>query len=144
MFGLCCNISGGNTFYLLQEIVKKDLFPVIHQKLEEGVLYIGESAGAALACEDIKYMTPMDSPELTPNLKSTKALGLFSIPVIPHADHPQHGPVAKQIAKTLPHSISLNEDQALFIEIYDDGHESILPLNSILGPGFKSVKKKYF
>ena len=41
-------ISGGNTFYLLQELKKKNLLDLINLRISEGMVYIGESAGAMI------------------------------------------------------------------------------------------------
>lgn len=42
-------VAGGNTCYLLQELQAKDLKDIILQRMEEGMLYVGESAGAVVA-----------------------------------------------------------------------------------------------
>ena len=44
----CLYISGGNTFYLLQELKKKNLLDLINLRISEGMVYIGESAGAMI------------------------------------------------------------------------------------------------
>lgn len=69
-------VSGGNTFYLLQELKKKDLLGLIKEKVSEGMVYIGESAGSVIASPDIAYIKYMDDPKAAPELKSTKALKL--------------------------------------------------------------------
>ena len=45
----CLCISGGNTFYLLQELKRNDLLDLIKQRVRNGTPYIGESAGAIIA-----------------------------------------------------------------------------------------------
>lgn len=42
----CLYISGGNTFYLLQELKRKNVLPLIRKRINQGMVYIGESAGA--------------------------------------------------------------------------------------------------
>jgi len=39
-------ISGGNTFFLLQELQRTGADKIISRQIEAGKLYIGESAGA--------------------------------------------------------------------------------------------------
>ena len=46
-------VSGGNTFYLLQELNKKQLLPFIKEKIRDGLVYIGESAGAIITAKDL-------------------------------------------------------------------------------------------
>ena len=77
-------VSGGNTFYLLQELKKKNLLPVIRRRISEGMLYAGESAGAIIAAADISYAGIMDSPDLAAELTDTEALALIDFSVLPH------------------------------------------------------------
>ena len=46
-------ISGGNTFYLLQELKKKQLLSLIKEQIADGMVYVGESAGAIITAKDI-------------------------------------------------------------------------------------------
>lgn len=137
-------IAGGDVHYLMQQMNQKDFKEIVTKRMDEGMLFIGESAGACVACDDIAYIRPMDNPKFIPDLDSTKGLGLFPIPLIPHADHPRHGDIATQIANDIKLSISLNEDQAIFVTVGGIGNISITPVNSILGPGFKAENKRYF
>ena len=63
-------ISGGNTFYLLQQLKAKDLINFIAEKVRHGMMYVGESAGAMVASPDIEYARVMDD--------SDAALGMFN------------------------------------------------------------------
>lgn len=137
-------IGGGNTFYLLQEFQKKPkIRDEISRRIDEGMLYIGESAGAIIACDDISFSTSMDDTSKAPDLENTKGFGFVSTPIIPHANHPKYFKNAEEIEKTEPKSISLNEDMALFVEI-ENGCEKIIPLPSPLGAGFQATPKRYF
>lgn len=48
----CLHISGGNTFYLLQELKRKELLSLIRERMDQGMVYIGESASAIIASSD--------------------------------------------------------------------------------------------
>lgn len=48
-------VGGGNTFYLLQELRRSGADKIVVQEVNKGKLYIGESAGAVIACPDIGY-----------------------------------------------------------------------------------------
>ncbi|MEX2804314.1 Type 1 glutamine amidotransferase-like domain-containing protein [Streptococcus sp. H31] len=77
-------VSGGNTFYLLQELKKKNLLSLICRRLSEGMLYAGESAGAIITAPDISYAGIMDSSDLAPELTDTTALALVDFSILPH------------------------------------------------------------
>lgn len=80
----CLYISGGNTFYLLQELKRKNLLPLIHERINQGMVYVGESAGAIIASNDISYSQIMDDKSLTSDLTDYAALGLVDFSVLPH------------------------------------------------------------
>ena len=68
-------ISGGNTFYLLQELKKKNLLELINLRISEGMVYIGESAGAIITAGD-----KMVASELT----DYSSLNLVNFAIVPH------------------------------------------------------------
>ncbi|EHJ52002.1 Type 1 glutamine amidotransferase-like domain-containing protein [Streptococcus macacae] len=80
----CLYISGGNTFYLLQELKRKNLLSLIRERINQGMVYIGESAGAIIASSDISYNQIMDDKHLAPDLTDDAALGLVDFSVLPH------------------------------------------------------------
>ncbi len=47
-------VKGGNSFYLLNAIRKSGFDKLVHKLLDNGVIYIGESAGAYVACPTIE------------------------------------------------------------------------------------------
>lgn len=54
-------VSGGNTFYLLRELKKKDLVALIADRVRSGeLIYVGESAGAMIAAPSVEYASVMD------------------------------------------------------------------------------------
>ncbi|EMB79090.1 Peptidase E [Streptococcus mutans 5SM3] len=80
----CLYISGGNTFYLLQELKKKNLLPLIRERIYQGMVYLGESAGAIIASRDIFYNHIMDDKNLAPGLTEYSALSMVDFFVLPH------------------------------------------------------------
>lgn len=77
-------ISGGNTFYLLSELKKKDLLPLIRSRIDSGMVYVGESAGAIITSKDISYSAIIDNAKLGDALKDFSALDIVEFYVLPH------------------------------------------------------------
>lgn len=84
-------IGGGNTFSLLYYLQKHDLIEPIRKRVtQDGVPYIGWSAGSNVACPDIG--TTNDMPIIWPS--NDKALNLFPYNINPHFTEkniPNHG-----------------------------------------------------
>ena len=77
-------VSGGNTFYLLQELNKKQLLPLIKEQIRDGLVYIGESAGAIITAKDIDYNKLMDDKTVATELFDTAGLGEVNFYILPH------------------------------------------------------------
>lgn len=89
-------VGGGNTFYLLQELRRSGADKIVAQEVNKGKLYIGESAGAVIACPDIGYCSGMDSPEKAPDLTDYTGLGLVDFYIVPHIGNEEMGEAAKK------------------------------------------------
>ena len=77
-------ISGGNTFYLLQELKRKNLTSYLKERIENGLLYIGESAGSVIATPDIEYASIVDDKTLATELNDYTGLNLVDFYIVPH------------------------------------------------------------
>ena len=80
----CICISGGNTFYLLQELKRKNLTELLSGRIKEGMFYMGESAGAMIMSKDIVYSQIMDDKNAATELKDYFGLNVFKYYILPH------------------------------------------------------------
>lgn len=60
------------------------MLPLIRKRINQGMVYIGESAGAIIASKDIFYSHIMDDKSLASDLTDYAALGLVDFSVLPH------------------------------------------------------------
>lgn len=115
----CLCISGGNTFYLLQELKRNGLLDLIKQKVQDGMLYIGESAGAIIACPDISYNQIMDDKTVATELTNYSGMGLVDYYVLPHNGEFPFVETTAQTIKIYSEKINLiplNNSQAVIVE----------------------------
>ncbi len=91
-------VSGGNTFYLLQELKRSGADKIILEQVTAGKPYIGESAGSVIASPDIEYVHLLDDRAKAESLEDCSALSLVDFYPLPH-----HGnfPFKKAVEATI-------------------------------------------
>ncbi|MBN2686059.1 MAG: Type 1 glutamine amidotransferase-like domain-containing protein [Pontiellaceae bacterium] len=91
-------VSGGNTFYLLQELKHSGADRIIIEEVAAGKPYIGESAGSIIASPDIEYAHLLDDRAKAERLEDDSALELVEFYPLPH-----HGnfPFKKAVEATI-------------------------------------------
>lgn len=112
-------VTGGNTFFLLQELKRTGADKILIKEIEKGKLYIGESAGAILAAPDIGYSAKMDCVEKAPDLREYSGLNLIDFYVVPHYKNWEMGKAAEEIINTYSDVLELKiigDNQAILIE----------------------------
>ena len=77
-------VSGGNTFFLLQEMKRSGADQLIMQEISRGKPYIGESAGSIITSPDIEYIKYMDPVDKAPGLSDYSSLNLVDFYILPH------------------------------------------------------------
>ena len=114
----CIYISGGNTFFLMQELRKTGADKYIIEQVEKGKLYIGESAGAMILAPNIEYAKDMDDHlTQTPDFTDFKGLGIVEFyPVVHFNSFPFEEAAQKVVHKNshLPLEIITNQ-QAIVV-----------------------------
>ena len=112
-------VTGGNTFFLLQELKRTGADKIIIDEVVAGKLYIGESAGAMIASENIEYAKSMDSVKKAPELVNFDALGLVEFYTVPHYTNI---PFKKSVQKIVAHYSSvlnlspISNNEAILVE----------------------------
>ncbi len=76
----CIIVGGGSTWHLLHEVQRLKLVEPIRKKIQEGIPYMGWSAGSNLCCPTIK--TTNDMPIIEP--ESFNALNVIPFQINPH------------------------------------------------------------
>nr|WP_301287600.1 Type 1 glutamine amidotransferase-like domain-containing protein [Bacillus sp. 1735sda2] len=111
-------VSGGNTFYLLQELRKHGLDDVLKEEINKGKLYIGESAGSIIMAPSIEYISLMDEQQKAPELSSYQGFNEVSRYPVPHVHNTYLGDAAQQILKQYEKTLDLcplTDEQVLLI-----------------------------
>lgn len=120
-------VSGGNTFYLLQESQKTGFIKIIQDKVEKGLPYIGSSAGSVIAGPNIEPILVLDNVGLAPEINGYAGYNLVNFCVLPHwgSDHFQEPYVnnIKQMYKEGTSLITLTNNQ--YVEVTDDVYKII-------------------
>lgn len=112
-------VTGGNTFFLLEKMKACNFEKIIRKTLARDCVYIGSSAGTAICCPDIDYISAMDDPGKA-QLNDTLALNLVDFFVMVHMDHPDFGEqanakVSEMKKQSLP-VVCLKDHEALFVD----------------------------
>ncbi|MDD3341686.1 MAG: Type 1 glutamine amidotransferase-like domain-containing protein [Bacilli bacterium] len=121
-------ITGGNTFFLLQELKRTGTDQIIIEQVNNGKVYIGESAGAIITSQNIEYVKGMDNAKKAPNLEDYNALNLLSFSTVPHCDDFPFKKVAEKIIATYSDILDLkpiNNKQAILVDDKDIRIETV-------------------
>lgn len=93
-------VTGGNTFFLLQELRRTGADKIIIEQIQSGKLYIGESAGSMVLSPNIEYAKEMDDCNKAPELAVFTALNVVDFYPLPHhSNFPFKKAVERIIAK---------------------------------------------
>jgi dipeptidase E len=112
-------VSGGNTFFLLQELRRTGADSLVVAHITSGKTYIGASAGSMVLSENLEYVCHMDSPKAAPDLGGDfTGLGVVDFCVVPHATNVPFKKAAQKILDTYSGALDLrpiSNDQAITV-----------------------------
>lgn len=74
---------GGNVFYLLDQVIKTGTDEIIRQKIEDGAIYIGSSAGSMIVGQQIDLVCTLGDRAKAPDLQSN-GLNIVDTAILPH------------------------------------------------------------
>lgn len=110
-------VAGGNTFCLREEMQKSGFENIIFDLLEEGIAYVGESAGSIVAGNSLKGIEFVDNPNFA-KTAIWKGMDLTPQYILPHAGSESFGQaIEKAKAQYADNSdiIELTDQQALVV-----------------------------
>lgn len=108
---------GGNTYMLRYEMRRSGFDEIIHELLDQGIVYGGESAGALVAGISIAGVESADEPSFAESV-ITQGLSLVPYTVLPHVGNPDFAMVP-DIFRALhadTQIIELADNQAVIFE----------------------------
>ncbi|ELU8995976.1 Type 1 glutamine amidotransferase-like domain-containing protein [Enterococcus faecalis] len=112
-------VTGGNSFFLLQELKQSGADQMIIEEIQKGKLYIGESAGAIVLSKTIEYIKKMDSPLKAPNLTSFLGLDVVDFYTVPHYNDSPFSKITKGIEAQYQEQLNLcciNNGEGIIVE----------------------------
>lgn len=118
-------VSGGNTFFLLQELIKTGTDKLIIDQVNKGKIYIGASAGSIILSPNIEYVKDMDDCTKAPELNDFSALSIVDFYPLPHHNSEPFIDAVEEIIKKYGSEIKLvpiSNSQAILV---DDGKMKI-------------------
>lgn len=111
--------AGGNTFALNYALHHSGQDKNLKKFIENGGLYIGESAGALIIGKSIKKFDAVDDEKSVPKVYG-QGIGVLDVIIAPHADSPDY---QEQVARTIEYYRSageevvvLNDNQAFVVD----------------------------
>lgn len=111
-------VSGGNTFYLLQELKRKKILDTIKDKISNGMLYIGESAGAIITSKNIEYNQIMDNKDIASDLDNYEVMNITDFYILPHNNEFPFVESTKETIKIYENKLNLlpiSNSEAVFV-----------------------------
>lgn len=109
-------VEMGDTFYLLKAINDSGFGDIVKQRLSEGAIYLGASAGSYVACPTIEMATWKHGDKEQYGLTDLKAMNLVDFLVTAHYE-PKYEELLRQKIQECPYPVKvLSDGQAILSE----------------------------
>lgn len=118
----CIFVSGGNTFYLLDQF-RKSGFGDWLIKQNDSLVYVGVSAGSIIATPKINIASIEPADPNYPNIEDLTGLGLVNFEIEPHCDERRFDVVAEYSKNSNSKVYALDDDSAVAV---NDGMYKII------------------
>ena len=121
-------VEGGNTAYLLQQAQKNNFGNYIKERVNNGMIYISESAGSVIAGPDIYANSRPGKTPADYGLTDTKGFGLVNFEIMPHWGMENKKPdymkykIPQSYNEDFPYLLLLNNQ---YVEVKDDWYKII-------------------
>lgn len=109
-------VAGGNTFWLLQQLIKKGLVEYIREQVKAGKPYFGESAGAVLLANTIETAASIDDPQDATELTTYEGLSLIDFFPLPHVGKEKYKPLFDELIEDYKDKVKIvqyTDEQAI-------------------------------
>ncbi|WP_444926809.1 Type 1 glutamine amidotransferase-like domain-containing protein [Microbulbifer sp. TRSA002] len=100
-------ITGGNTYFLLQELRRSGADKILLEQIRLGKPYIGESAGTVILSPNIAYIQEMDNPDAAKELESHEGLNIVDFYPLPHYGNEPFEDAAEHIISSFSGEINV-------------------------------------
>ncbi len=121
-------VEGGNVAYLLQQAQKNNFGKYIKQRVNDGMIYISESAGSIIAGPDIFANSRPGKAPSDYGLTDTKGFGLVNFEIMPHWGMENKKPdymkykIPQSYNENFPYILLLNNQ---YVEVTDDWYKIV-------------------
>jgi len=109
-------VQGGNTFYLLKQIKESGFDKVVKELIEEGIIYIGVSAGSIIAGPTIETAKWGGADRNEVELTDLEGLNLVPFLITVHYNSKDQSVIQNEIKKSKYPVKVLTDDQAILVK----------------------------
>ena len=112
-------VAGGNTFYLMQELKKSGVDQLIINHVNQGKVYIGESAGTIIMSPNIEYIKEMDDITQGSELTDYTGFNMIDVYPLPHVGNKYLNDAVETIKEKYSEKINLHlfsDEEVLLIK----------------------------
>jgi len=107
-------VQGGNTFYLLKFVEESGFDKIVKELVENGIIYIGVSAGSYIACPTIEMATWKQQDKSRFGLTDFTALNLVPFLVFVHYE-PKYKSILKEAMRNSKYPVRILTDKQAIV-----------------------------